>query len=197
MPGRVKAPAWLPRKVRLFLGPSALRRASDRMEGIVVVVLLAAFGVAVSVAAITGMRFFQTQDAQAARLSPAVAVVSPSAAAAGDQLPANEATARWQAPDGRQMSGILTTDTAPDIWGAPPGTRVTVWLTSSGVPVPAPPGPAAITLTALVIGGAEAGGAGIVLSICYLLCRVVLDHHRLAGWEADWELTGPRWTTRR
>lgn len=159
--------------------------------------LLAAFLAALTAAAFTGLRFFQTQSAQAARLHPAVAVLSPSASAADNQLPANEATARWQAPDGRPVSGILTTETAPDIWGAPAGTRVTVWLTGSGVPVPAPPGPAAVTLTAAVIGTAEAGGAGILLSICYFLCRVVLDRRRLAGWESDWELTGPRWTMRR
>ena len=40
-------------------------------------------------------------------------------------------------------------------------------------------------------------GAALVLFLCYLLCRMVLDRHRLARWESAWVTVGPRWTTRR
>jgi hypothetical protein len=197
MPGTVKEPTFWRRMVRLLIGPSTLRRPSDRIEGAAVALLSAVFLAAVAVAVVAGWRFCETQGAQAARLRPAEAVLTPLAPAVAAQMPATEASARWRAPDGREKSGILTTATAPGIWGSPPGTRVQVWLTSSGVPVPAPPGPAAVLLTAIVIGTAEAGGVGIALCVCYLVLRLVLDRRRLARWESDWALTGPRWTMRR
>lgn len=197
MPGKVKAPTALRRVTRLLVGASTLRRPSDRVEGAIAVLLSAAFLLALIVAVVAGHRFYQEQRTDAARLHPAVAVLVRPAPPSGLQLPATESAARWRAPDGRQKSGILTTATAPEIWGAEPGTRVSVWLTRSGVPVPAPPGSAAVLLTAVVIGTAEAGGAGILLCVCYLVCRLVLDRRRLAAWESDWALTGPRWTMRR
>jgi hypothetical protein len=197
MSGEPKVPA-LPRRVaRLLIGTSALRRPSDRVEGVVAVLLTAAFLVGLAAAAFLGWRFCQTQYARAASLHPSVAVVSQTVPAADGELPATEAAARWRAPDGRQRSGILTTDTAPGIWGAEPGNRVGIWETASGVPVPPPPGPAAVMLTAVVMATAAAGGAGIALGICYVLCRLILDRRRLAQWESDWALTGPRWTMRR
>jgi hypothetical protein len=51
--------------------------------------------------------------------------------------------------------------------------------------------------TALMAGITIIGGAAVVLIFCYLLCRMVLDRHRLAGWESAWATVGPRWTTRR
>jgi hypothetical protein len=38
--------------------------------------------------------------------------------------------------------------------------------------------------------------AGLVLAICYWLCRLALDRRRLAAWTSDWSMTGPGWTTR-
>lgn len=193
MPRKVKVPSLPLRAARLLMGASTLRRTSDRIEGVVAVLLSAAFLVALIAGSFAGWRFFQAQTAQSAQLHPAVAVLSSS----GVQLPPDESAARWRAPDGRPMSGILTTEMAPDVWGGQPGDRVQVYLTARGAPVPAPPGRTAITLTAVVLGTAEAGGGGILLIICYLLCRMLLDRRRLAGWESDWELTGPRWTMRR
>jgi hypothetical protein len=75
-------------------------------------------------------------------------------------------------------------------------TRVRVWLTASGDPA-SPPSAIGAAVTAALIATAAWAGAGIVLVVCYLVSRVVLDRRRLAGWESDWALTGPRWTTRR
>jgi hypothetical protein len=40
-------------------------------------------------------------------------------------------------------------------------------------------------------------GLGVFLTLCYWLCRLVLDRRRLAGWESAWAKVGPRWTMRR
>jgi hypothetical protein len=196
MPRRAKAPGHLRKVARLLIGPSKLRRPSDRIEGAVAALLSVAFLAAMAYAACLGWGLCQAEGAAAARLHPAVAVLTrPTRADRG--LPGSDAPARWRAPDGKQRSGILTPVTAPGIGGAPPGTSVQVWLSASGTPVPPPPGAAVVAITAAVIGTATAGAIGIVLGLCYLLCRVVIDRRRLAGWEADWALTGPRWTTHR
>lgn len=190
-------PGRLRRTARLLIGPSKLRRPSDRIEGAIVALVSAAFLASAAVAALFGWRYCQTQSYQAARLHPAVAVVSQTFPAADSGFPATAAAARWRAPDGQQRSGILTTTTSPDVWGTQAGARVEVWLTASGNPAPAPPGGFIMVLNAAVIAAAAWVGAGIVLGVCYLAGRVVLDRMRLAGWESDWALTGPRWTTRR
>jgi hypothetical protein len=197
MRGGTKTPGHLRRVTRLVIGPSTLRRPSDRIEGAVVALLSAAFLAAMAYAAFLGWSLCKTEAATAARLHPTVAVLTQTTPAAASGIPDTDAAARWRAANGQQRSGILTPVTAPGIWGAPPGTRVQVWLSASGTLVPPPPGAAAVAMTAVVIGTAAAGGIGVGLAICYFLCRLLLDRRRLAGWESDWALTGPRWTMRR
>jgi hypothetical protein len=193
--GKAEAPG-LPRRVtRLLIGKSGLRRPSDRIEGALVALLSAVFVACAVPAALLGWRFCQVQSAEAARLHPAVAVVSNVFPYVGSLFPAGEVTAQWRAPDGQRRSGILTTTTAPSIWGAQAGTRVPVWLTASGNPA-SPPDAVAVVQTAVLMATGAWIGAGLALGICYLACRVLLDRRRLAGWESDWALTGPRWTTR-
>jgi hypothetical protein len=185
---------WLDRQL---IRPNKLRRPSDRIEGIVVVLLSAAFAVAAVAASCLGAHMYQSQRAAAARLHPAVAVLSQSGPAESGVATQGEAAARWRAPDGQQRAGLLTTSTAPGIWGAPARSRVPVWLTGSGQPATPPPGPLAVLCSAVAIAAGVTVGAGVVLLICYWLCRLMLDRRRLAGWESAWALTGPRWTTRR
>ena len=48
-----------------------------------------------------------------------------------------------------------------------------------------------------VLGGATGVAALALMLICAgLLARWSLNRRRLAGWDTDWQATGPRWTTR-
>jgi hypothetical protein len=196
MTGKAKAPGVLRRVARLLIGSSRLRRPSDRIEGALVALLSLMFLACAAAAALLGSRFCQIQSAEAARVHPHVAVVSKVITNAGTEFPTGEVIARWQAPDGQHRSGILTAATAPGLWGAQAGTRIRVWLSPSGNPVPSP-STVAVVVTATVIATAAWGVTGLALGACYLLCRALLDRRRLAGWESDWALTGPRWTTPR
>lgn len=182
---------------RMLLGRNELRRGCDRVEGAVVALLLAAFLGAVAGAFFLGAHIYGQQRAEAARLHPAVAVLTQNGPYNAGLNGAGEATARWHAPDGHPRSGILTTVNTPGIWGAASGQRVQVWLTGTGQPVPPPPGPAEVMFTAIVIGISATSGAGTVLIGGYWLARLLLDRRRLAAWESAWELTGPLWTPRR
>jgi hypothetical protein len=180
---------------RLLLGRNELRRPADRIEGIVVALLAAAF-LAVTVAAASFARhLYRTERAMAARLRPTMAVLSQPGPVAA--TPTAAATARWRLPNGRQRSGTLTAVTVPAIYHAPAEASVRVWLDRSGRPVSSPPSTGDLVADALATGISTAAGAALVLALCYSLCRMVLDRHRLSRWESAWAATGPRWTSRR
>src|ERR1700677_3825592 len=131
------------RMARLLTGRNPLRRPVDRIEGVVLVALSAAFLAAVAIACIFGTHTYQSQRAATVGLRPAAGVLLDDGPAA-DRLPrvgqarAGQAEARWFVPGAGQQSGVLTTATAPDIAGAAAGARISVWLNRSGQPV-APP----------------------------------------------------------
>ena len=179
---------------RLLLGRNKLRRRCDRIEGAVIVLLLAAFITASAWSAGFAGHIYRSEHAAMARLRPAEAVLS-RPAAAGSQMTAAAAT--WLLPDGAKRSGMLTSITAPAIYGAPAGTSVKVWLDHSGQPAAPPAGWCDVIAIALLAGVVTIAGAATVLILCYALCRVALDRYRAARWESAWAAVGPRWTSRR
>ena len=187
----------LQRLARLFISPNKLRRPSDRIEGAVVVLLSGVFLAAFAAAPWFGVRFYQSQRANTAGLRPAVAMLTRAGPGNGLLVTSGEAAARWRAPDGQRRSGFLTTTIAPGIWGAPAGTRVQVWLTRSGQPETPPSRSWEVGFASVMVAIGAACCGGIVLFVCYWLCRLALDRRRLAAWASEWSVAGPRWTTRR
>jgi hypothetical protein len=180
---------------RLLLGRNELRRAADRIEAAVIMFLAAAFLTAVAAATCLAGHLYQSEHAAAARLRPTAAVLSqpgPGAAAT-----AAATGARWRLPNGTERSGTLTTVTAPAIYYAPAGTSVQIWLNRSGEPVAPPPTPEDMIFTALCAGFTTAVAAAVTFMICYRLCRMALDRHRLTRWESAWAAVGPHWTSHR
>jgi hypothetical protein len=196
MPGAPRSARPIRRLARLLLGQNMLRRRSDRIEGVLLLVLVAAFGVAVAAASVLSTHIYRWQHAGAARLHPVVAVLARTGPI--DNLGGSEeALARWQAPDGRRLSGTLTMVSAPGISEATAGNQVQVWVTRTGQLTAPPPSRALMIFNAVLVGVWAACGAALALACCYWMCRLVLDRRRLAAWESAWALTGPRWTSRR
>jgi hypothetical protein len=179
---------------RLLLGRNKLRRPCDRIEGAVIVLLLAAFLTESVWAACFAGHLYRSEHAAAGRLRPAIAVLSQPGPVPGSQT---TAAATWRLPDGAERSGMLTTVTAPAIYYATAGTSVKVWLDHSGQPLAPPPSWCDMIVTALLTSFVAIAGAAMVLILCYLLCRMALDRHRAARWESAWAAVGPRWTSRR
>ena len=196
-PGQIRS-RRASRLVRWLAGRNALRRPVDRIEGAVLVVLSAAFLVAVFAGSIIGAHTYQAQGAASAGLRPAVAVLSQAGPLFRSSMARlGQAEARWPDPGGSEQSGVLTTATAPGIAGAAAGARIPVWLDRSGQPAAPPVGQDAMIVNALAASAVVTGAAAMTLLASYGLCRLVLDQRRLAAWESAWSLTGPRWTTRR
>lgn len=182
---------------RLLLRPNELRRPIDRVETVIVVGLSAVFLAALAAAPYLGIRIYRWQHSYDAHLRPSVAVLSQRGPAGGYLAGSGLAAARWKLPDGHWRSGTVTMETAPGIAAAPVGARVPVWLTSSGEPTNPPGSLAGEILTAAGLVFSAACGAGLILTVCYWLCRLTLDRQRLAAWESAWARAGPRWSSRR
>jgi len=200
MAGKTRAPrrerARAVRLARLLTGPNKLRRPSDRMEGLLIVLLAAAFLAAVAAAPYLGERIYRSQRADADQLHPATAVLAQNGPSDNSVTSVGEAAARWRAPDGRWQKGMLTTVTAPGISDAADGAHLRVWLTGSGQPEAPPVSAAQAVFASAVMATGAVLGAAIPLLICYVLGRLALDRRRLARWTSEWSLTGPRWTSR-
>jgi lysylphosphatidylglycerol synthetase-like protein (DUF2156 family) len=186
----------MPRLARWLTARNALRRPVDRIEGAVLVMLYAAFGVLVGLACVFGTHTYQAQRTATAGLRPAAAeLVQAGPLASLGRV--GQAEARWSRPGGGEHTGVLTTATAPDITGAAAGTRIAIWLNPSGQPVPPPADQSVMVLYALAASVVLAALAALALLILYRLCRLVLDRRRLAAWDSAWARTGPSWTSRR
>jgi hypothetical protein len=197
MAGKTRAPARTVRLARLLLGPNSLRRPCDRIEGLLGMLLAAAFLVAVAAAPFFAKHLYHSERADAARLHAATAVLTQNGPSDDYVTTVSDAAARWRAPDGQQEKGMLTTMTAPGITGAAARTRVQVWLTGSGQPQAPPVSATEAMFNSVMLAVGAVFGAAIALFICYGLSRLALDRRRLAKWTYEWSLTGPRWTTRR
>lgn len=183
--------------LRMFLRRNELRRSSDRIEGIVVAALLAAFAAGIVVAALLADHVYQSEQATAASLRESVAVLSwPGSITETPILHAATAMATWRLSDGTTRSGLLTTDVVPGIYGQPAGAVVPLWLGQSGDPAPPPQGAAGMAVGATMAGLGIIVAAAAVLGFCYRLCQRGLDRRRLANWSSAWAVTGPRWTSR-
>jgi ABC-type glycerol-3-phosphate transport system permease component len=201
MTGNIRAPRGAParavRLARLLLVPNRLRRPSDRLEGLLVMLLAAVFLVAVAAAPCFAEHLYQSQRADAAQLHAATAVLTQNGPSDNYVTAVGEATARWRAPDGQQEEGVLTTLVAPGITGARAGARVKVWLTDSGQPKAQPLAAAESMFNSAMFAIGALIITAVALLISYWLARLILDRRRLAAWTAEWSLTGPGWTSRR
>ena len=185
------------RLLRMFVRRNELRRSSDRIEGVVVVVLMATFVAAFVVAGFLAAHIYRSEQATAASLRETVAVLSwPGAITETPVLHEATAMATWRTSDGAARSGLLTTDVVPGIYGQPAGAAVPLWLGRSGDPAPPPQGAAGMAVGATMAGLAVIVTAATVLTFCYRLCQRGLDRRRIANWSSDWAVTGPQWTSR-
>jgi len=166
-----------------------LRRASDRLESVLLIALLLAFGGgAPLVAGVCGALAHRTAErnmvVERASLHPVTArVLAPAVPSGFGDLP--EPTARWTAPDGRVVTGGI-----PVSPGTPVGERIQIWVTVSGQVSSPPLAPSQVaqqTDTAELFGVA---GYAAVLAGVGLLARRLLDRRRLAAWDAEWLASG-------
>jgi hypothetical protein len=76
------------------------------------------------------------------------------------------------------------------------GATVSVWTTRDGQLTSLPMGESQVTSLTDLGEIAGAVTVALLLAMVGVLARWSLDRRRMDAWEADWQSTGPRWTTR-
>ena len=174
-----------------------LRRASDRLETAVLAVLVIAFLAAAPFTALAAGEFAlaraqQAQLTQQASWHQVPARVLKLASPGGTGYASQpEAQARWTAPDGKVVTGET-----PVPFGTAAGATVRVWVTSDGRLTDPPMQDAQVTDQAYFAGAVSVVALATLLGSAGLLARRALDKRRITAWDAEWRVTGPRWTTR-
>ena len=180
------------------LDDNPLRRASDRAETrvllLLVMVLLAGAPLAAAASGAWAHAMAQRAElAQAASTSRVTAVVvsTPTPPAVGYEDFVSTAKARWTAPDGAVVTGLV-----PVTVGTSVGAKLRMWTTRDGQVTSQPLNDSQVA--SLTVLGEITGAAALAatLALAGALARCWLNRRRLAGWDADWQSTGPRWTTR-
>jgi hypothetical protein len=192
---------WLGRFVRgRRPDRNPLRRASDRVETVVLAVLVTAFLAAAPFVAqaSAGWARAAAQQAQAAQEAswhqvPAVVLKTGSTVQGGGGWTALQvqAQARWRAPDGKVVTGQI-----PVSPRTAAGATVRVWTTSDGQLTEPPMGDSQVAGTAGFASALSVTALAVLLVITGTLARWALEKRRMASWDAEWRATEPRWTTR-
>ena len=185
----------LARGLRLDRNP--LRRGSDRAETAMLGVLLAAFLAGAPFAAhaagswtyATSVREAQAQQATL-RQVPATLLQAAAPWSIGES--GSEANARWKAPDGQVRTGQIFVSS-----GAPAGSTVMVWVNQAGQLTDSPLQQSQVTGRADMARALAVAALAAALSIAGLVGRWALDRRRLTAWDAEWQATEPRWSSRR
>ncbi|MEO3808239.1 hypothetical protein ABGB17_04485 [Sphaerisporangium sp. B11E5] len=177
---------WVMRRVRLYRPDgNALRRRTDRVEALVVLVCVLLFAGGLVLAFATGGALYR--DGLAAERSGrwvAARVLRdpPVPRTSTDTMRAELRTpVTWVDARGRTMIAE-----APVFLGTKAGTTVRVWLDAKGRPGGTRPD------RAMTVARALAGATGTVTVIgglllgCYALVRRSLDRRRYAAWDVAW-----------
>lgn len=189
----MKSGRWL--AVRLGPGGNSLRRRTDRIAAFATVGLLVVFLVAAPIVAVFAGHWAyrwsmsQQQDQRSWREVTAVlrqkAPVEPGSYGASGSW----AVARWTPPGGHARDGVISVPA-----GTPAGSRVRIWLDSSGRWAGPPLGRHMVVVRVVMAVTGTTLVLATVLAAIAFAGQWLLDRRRMAGWEADWNCVGPQWT---
>ncbi|WP_020658907.1 Rv1733c family protein [Amycolatopsis benzoatilytica] len=177
----------------LFPGRRSVARVSDRVQsGLLLLSVLVALA-AVPFSAAAGSMLYAHQAPisaeQVASRTETTAVLladGPATSVTGRSgVVANSAptAATWQAPDGSRRAGNVDADE-----GTRRGDPVSIWVDRAGN-VTSPP----LTAAAVLVD-AVCAGIGLWVSVCLLLAGLyggtvlVMNRHRLAEWQREWDI---------
>jgi hypothetical protein len=195
-PGSTRS-IWLGRLLRgRRLDRNPLRRGSDRVETVMLGVLLAAFLAGAPFAAHAAGSWTYAASAREAQAQQAVlhqvpATLLQEASPWGPGGSGSEASARWKAPDGQERTGQVFVAS-----GGAVGSTVMVWVNQAGQLTDSPLAHSQVTGRADLARALAVAGLAVALIIVGLAGRWVLNRRRLAAWDTDWLAAERRWSPR-
>ena len=190
--------SWLARLVRARrLDRNPLRRTTDRLETVVLALLVAVFLAATPFATLATAAWAQAaghqeQVEQRASVRQVPAVVQKLIQVSGGDLADDLlVSARWTAPDGKPVTGDVY-----EPFGTSAGSTIRVWVTRDGQVTEEPLLDSQVSADVIAAGAVCVLLSALLLAATGVLYRWALDKRRMADWESEWRAAGPRWTTR-
>ncbi|MGH3798409.1 MAG: Rv1733c family protein [Pseudonocardiaceae bacterium] len=198
----VRAPGPLARLARRRgLVRSPLRRTTDHVEGVTLVLLMLSALVVVPLAVAMAMAVYHRDAADAATAAaertPVNAVLASDPAL---ELPPSEqrgtqpeatALVRWQLPDGRGGS-----EQVPVAADRRAGDQLLIWVDRMGKRVDPPRSPGETRTAALAVGVDLLLVGWVLLAVLWWITCSVLSRINTTRWDAQWARIGPRWSRR-
>lgn len=179
-----------------------LRRRTDRFEAVIRLATLVMLLTAVPTATLAVGReadhlALRQAHAQQAADHQVTAVLVQQAPTAGvpDPYTSVQLTlvlARWQPPGQPSRTGQVLAAA-----GAGAGSTVTVWIDASGAVTRPPPDHRVIAGDVCIAALVTCLVTSLLVLGSSTLARRALDRRRLHAWDAEWRVTGPRWSGRR
>jgi hypothetical protein len=181
---------------RLGFDRNPMRRRTDRIQAVILTVLLLGFLAGGPAAAaytghriyVSGMRTGRVQAAAWRRVPAVVVKVGPIAGWSRSASPVS-ILVRWLGPDRSWRTGEIE-----DAKAAVTGGTVIVWVDAKGQLTHPPLTHIEVIAQVARTAAAVTAGLGLLLIAVGWVVSILLDRHRLAGWQADWSATEPRWT---
>jgi hypothetical protein len=183
---------WRAGASKFGLDRNPLRRRSDRIESAALATALLLCVAALPLAALVGIwmrgELLNTAEHQARTRVPAVGtVLDERPPAAGVQVYApTTARVAWTTPDGLETVGRVTVPS-----DARPGSRVTVWTTSQGVPTDPPLTASQVTADAAAVAMSVQATAMGLAWLAFVVVRRLLERGRYRAWETAWMQIDP------
>jgi hypothetical protein len=181
----------------LWPSRNPLRRATDKAETVLVAGLIAAFLVGAPAASVGAAHWAAAAGQRAEQVTrykveavllqdtpgPYYTLYGPVA------MPA---LAMWTAPDGSARAGLIKAT-----YGGHAGAKVSIWTNKSGEPIGPPPRRGQVSTQEALAAASAFVLTGLVLLVAGMVALGAVNRRRLAAWDTAWQVTGPRWTSRR
>lgn len=187
---------WL--RMARFLGwdGNPLRRGVDRAESLAMTVLIGVLVVAgpvlaVSVARVADAAAVRQQRAEAGWYSATATLEQGADESVSDGSDWDVAwvRARWTLPDGRVEKGLV-----PTALDARAGWHVRIWLTKAGNLTHQPLSETDIRDQVTFAVLLTVTGWAVALALGVLAVRLLANRRRMAGWQREWDVSGPLWS---
>lgn len=187
------------RQLRLLLpGTNPLVRGSDRLQGALLIVVLALATVLVpvmlTIGSLTYSGLVDTAERHSREWVRTTAVVTENALPAGyasrgePVFATTRAVVEWRRPDGTTGTGRASVERGTRV-----GARITIWLDERGNPVDPPAEPADAVAAGVLVAVTGWFVAGGVLTLAYHGTKRLLDRSRSRSWEREWTRVEPEW----
>lgn len=187
---------------RVHPGRNPLARRSDRVEAAILLVVVLGLLIAIPLGAIVGANTyggqlalseqqFATRHLATATLienAPTTVPASDGAYLGGGSGSSAGVHARWTVAGGAEKVGTIAVEP-----GTAAGTKVPVWLSDAGDPVPAPMSTSDAVTTSVLAGIFTWLAFVLGLATVYWTVRLILDRSRTVRWDREWAHVGGRW----